>query len=323
MKKIFILTLISTIIFSCNGPTPEPGDEPLPTVDGKLVVKFTDNQLETKPDITLSNEDVLSISFNIKKSSDGSKPVKLAAYITGNPEKRGTLLLDNVKLKNADEQTKSLELSLPTVGTNIYRIFYVDITDDKGKVSRKAVNILPSATEQISSWSNVSLGVQTSNISSRFSSTTGDLYTACDLDTNINFVDITYATIGSPSIKATFLSNPRRGALGLGTTISDKICSNISTAGGTSTFYAPINTPIEFTTVNDMTLKALAIPVTTQDLVIEAGKIYMFQHTRVTKDGKSVTRKGVIRVNSIGNTTSTTGSILAGGLVNFDVKVQR
>jgi hypothetical protein len=111
--------------------------------------------------------------------------------------------------------------------------------------------------------------------------------------------------------------------LGLPVTVSDKICANIAAAGGTPTFYAPINVPIEFGTVNDLYLKSLAIPNTTQDLVIEVGKIYMFQNTRTTKDGKSVVRKGVIKINSISNSITTTGQTLNSGVVNFDVKVQR
>jgi hypothetical protein len=323
MKKIFILTLLSTIILSCKGPTPEPGDEPLPAIDGKLLIKFADARLETKADLTLSNEDVLSISYNIKKALDGSKPVKMAAYLTDDIVKRGVLLLDNIRLKDLDEQTRSLEISLPTAGTTINRVFYIEITDSKDKITRKGVNISPSGAEQISTWTNVNVGVLGSTIGSRFSSATGDIYTTCDLDSNLNFVDVTYATIGSPSIRPTFLSNPRRAALGLGVTASDKICTNISTAGGIATYYAPINVPIEFATVNDLFLKNLAIPSTTQDIVIEAGKIYMFQNSRTTRDGKAISRKGVIRVNSIGNSTSTTGSTIASGLVNFDVKVQR
>jgi len=323
MKNIFILLFISSLFGSCSGPDPEPGDAPLPTANGKLAIKFIDSRLETKAEMTLSNNDILSISFNIKKGADGNKPVKMAAYITGSPEKIGTLLLDNIRLKNTDEQTRSLEVSLPTVGTTVYRIFYVDITDDKGNVSRKAINVFPSATKQITSFSNVTLGVQTSTSPTRFSSTTGDLYTACDLDSNLNFVDISYATIGSPSIKPTFVSNPRRGALGLGTTVTDKNCSGVITTGGTTVFYAPVNTTIDWITVSDLVLNNLSIPATTQDLAIEVGKIYMFQHTRTTRDGKSVVRKGLIRVNSITNATSTSGNLLSLGLVNFDAKVQR
>ncbi len=323
MKKIFILTLLSTYILSCQGPTPEPGDEPLPVVDGKLLIKFTDIRLETKADLTLSNEDVLSISYNIKKAMDGSKPVKMAVYITDDIAKRGVLLLDNIRLKDLDNQTRSLEISLPAAGTTINRVFYAEITDSKGKLTHKGVNITPSGAEQISTWMNVNLGVLGSTTGSRFSSATGDSYTTCDLDSNLNFVDVTYAIIGSPSLRPTFLSNPRRAALGLGVTVSDKICTNISTAGGTTTHYAPINVPIEFATVNDLFLKNLTIPSTTQDIVIEAGKIYMFQNSRTTRNGKIITRKGVIRVNSVSNATSTTGSTIILGLVNFDVKVQR
>ncbi|MBC7408529.1 MAG: hypothetical protein H7339_09090 [Arcicella sp.] len=326
MKNIFILTLIiiNVVIFSCKGPTPEPDSEPIKDPDGALAIKFTDSRLEgVSPDIMLSNDDIFAISVNIKKAPDGSKPVKMAIYVTETFSIRGILLLDNIKLKEIDEQTKSIELSLPSAGTTIYRIVYMDITDNKGKISRKAVNIIPTASAQIISWANVNLGLQTSNLQSRFSSLTGDVYTTCDLDSNLNFVDITYATINSTSVKPTILSNPRRGALGLGVTASDKICTNVSVAGGTPTFYAPINVPIEFGTVNNLFLKNLLIPSTTQDLVIEAGKIYMFQHTRVTKDGKTVIRKGVIKINTISNYFPTTGGNIVSGLVNFDVKVQR
>jgi hypothetical protein len=323
MKNIVILIFINLLIFACKGPTPEPGSEPITSPDGKLDIKFIDSRIETNPTILLSNNDVLAVSYSIKKGIDGSRPVKMAVYVTESPEMKGVLLLDNIKLKDVDEQTKSLELSLPAVGANVYRIFYVDITDNKGKFSRKILNLNPTGTDQITFWSNINLGVQGSILNSRFSSASGDVYSVCDLDSNINFVDITYATIGSPSIKPTFLSNPRRGALGLPITLSDKICTNVTTSGGTPTFYAPINVPIEFGTVNDLFLKGLAIPNTTQDLVIEAGKIYMFQNTRTTKDGKSVVRKGVIRVNSINNTITSTGQVINLGVVNFDVKVQR
>ncbi len=325
MKNIIILiVIINAVIFSCKGPTPEPDSTPIKEPNGALVVKFTDSRLEgVSPDITLSNDDIFAISINIKKAPDGSKPVKMAVYITEAFAKRGILLLDNIKLKEIDEQTKSIELSLPPIGTTIHRIIYIDITDNKGKISRKAANIFSTASEQIISWTNINLGLQSSNLPSRFSSSTGDIYTTCDLDSNLNFVDITYATIGSSSIKPTFLSNPRRGALGLGVTASDKICTNVSVAGGTPTFYAPINVPIEFETVNNLFLQGLSIPNITQDLAIEAGKIYMFQNLRVTKNGKTVVRKGVIKINTISNYFPTTGGNIVSGLVNFDVKVQR
>lgn len=323
MKNFFFLTLISIVFFSCEGPRPEPGSEQIKKSDDVLVIKFTDNRLETNPDITLSNNDVIAISYNIKKSADGNKPVKMAVYITESNETQGILLLDNIKLKDVDEQIRSLEVSLPAVGPNVFRNFYIDITDNKGKLSRKNVRVLPTAAEQINTWSGVNLGVQGSIFNSRFSSASGDVYTVCDLDSNINLVDITYATIGSPSIKPTFLSNPRRGVLGLPTTASDKICTNVAATGGVATFFAPINVPIEFGTVNDLFLRGLLIPNTTQDLVIEAGKIYMFQNTRTTKNGKSVVRKGVIKINSIGNTITPSGQSLSSGVVNFDVKVQR
>ena len=326
MKNIFILSILTSVfIFSCQGPTPEPGSEPIVQPDGKLDIKFTDIRIENSNPrtITLSNNDVIAVSYNIKKGADGSRPVKMSVYVTENNEARGILLLDNIKLKEIDEQIRTLEVSLPAVGINVFRDFYITVTDNKGKISLKNVSIIPTGAEQITSWSNISLGVQGSILNSRFSSASGDVYNVCDLDSNINLVDITYATIGSPSIRPTFLSNPRRGALGLPTTASDKICINVAASGGTPTFFAPINVPIEFGTVNDLFLKGLAIPNTTQDLVIEAGKIYMFQSKRTTRNGKSVIRKGVIKINSVANSITSTGQVITSGVVNFDVKVQR
>lgn len=323
MKNIFALAIIHLLIFSCKGPSPEPTAEQIRLPDGKLEIKFTDVRLETNATMVLSNNDVLAVSFNIKKSLDGNRPVKMAVYITENPEMKGVLLWDNILLKDVDEQTKSLEISLPAVGTNIFRIFYVDILDNKGKSSRKILNLTPTGIDQITAWNNVNLGIQGGNFNSRFSSATGDVYAICDLDSNINFVDITYAVIGSPTLKPTFSSNPQRPALGLPSTASDKICNNVNTSGGTTTFFAPINVPIEFGTVDDLFLKGLSIPNINQDLAIEAGKIYMFQNSRTTKNGKSVVRNGVIKINSISNPITATGQTITSGVVNFDVKVQR
>lgn len=322
MKKYVILTVLSIIIFSCAGPTPEPGDEPLNMADGKLFIKFTDPKLEAKNNVTIAKDEILAVSINIKKAIDGSLPLKMSAYITDNAEKKGILMLDNIRLKNTDDQTQSLEVVLPEVGITVSRIFYIEITDSKGKITRKAMSIMPFGTKQISAWSNITLGVQGSGFPSRFSSTTGDLYTACDLDSNINFVDITYATIGSPSIKPTILSNPRRAALGLGNIASDKNCANVMVAGGTTTYFAPLASIIDFTNVNDFVLANLVVATTTQEIAVEAGKFYVFQHTRTTRDGKTVVRKGVLKVNSLNPTYTSSGATLSWGLMNMDIKMQ-
>ena len=322
MKKHLIILILNLFIFSCSGPTPEPGDEPLNLDEGKLLVKFADPKLEARNIITIAKNEILAISFTIKKGADGIFPVKLSAYITEYAQKKGILILDNVRLKNVDEQTQSLEVVLPEVGITISRIFYVEITDSKGKITRRALSVLPSNTKQISAWSNITLGVQGIGIPSRFSSTTGDLYSACDLDSNTNFVDITYATIGSPSIKPTILSNPRRAVLGLGNIASDKNCANVVAAGGTTTYFAPLTSIIDFSNVNDFVLSNLVIPTTTQEIAVEVGKYYVFQHTRTTKDGKTVVRKGFFKVNSINPANTSTGATLIGGLINIDVKMQ-
>ena len=322
MKKYVIFTILSIFIFSCAGPTPEPGDEPLTLADGKLIIKFTDPKLEAKNTTSIAKNEILAVSFNIKKGTDGSLPVKVSAYITDNAEKKGILMLDNIRLKNTDEQTQSLEVVLPEVGIMVSRIFYVDITDSKSRITRKALEITPFGTKQISAWSNITLGVQGSGVPSRFSTTTGDLYTACDLDSNINFVDITYATVGSPSIKPTILSNPRRTALGLSNIASDKNCASVMASGGTTTYFAPLASVIDFTNVNDFVLSNLVVANTTQEIAVEVGKFYVFQHTRVTKDGKTVSRKGVLKVNSLSPANTSSGATLTWGLINIDVKMQ-
>jgi hypothetical protein len=323
MKNYFILTILSILIFSCAGPTPEPGDEPLNVAEGKLNISFTDPKLQAKNSIPMAKNEILALSLNIKKAADGSLPVKLSAYITDNSEKKGILLLDNVRLKNKDDQTQSLEIILPETGLTVTRVFYIEITDSKDKITRKALEITPSGTKQISAWSNVTLGVQGSGTPSRFSSTTGDLYSACDLDSNINFVDITYATIGSPSIRPTILANTRRAALGLGNIASDRNCANVTAAGGTTTFFAPLTSILDFTNVNDFVLSNLVITSTTQEITVEVGKFYVFQHSRITKDGKTVVRKGVLRVNSLNPAYTSSGATLVWGLMNIDVKMQR
>ena len=322
MQKYLIITVLSIFISSCAGPTPEPGDEPLNMDGGKLIIKFTDPKLEARNSISIAKNEILALSFNIKKGADGSLPVKLSAYITDNAEKKGVLMLDNIRLKNTDDQTQSLEVVLPEVGITITRIFYIEITDSKSKITRKALEITPLITKQISAWSNITLGVQGSGVASRFSSTTGDLYTACDLDSNINFVDITYATIGSPSIKPTILSNTRRVALGLGSIASDKNCASVVASGGTTTYFAPLTSIIDFTNINDFVLSNLVVANTTQEVAVEVGKYYVFQHTRTTKDGKTVVRKGFLKVNSINPAYTSSGATLALGLINIDVRMQ-
>jgi hypothetical protein len=323
MTKYFILTILSIFTLSCAGPTPEPGDEPLNVAEGKLIIDFTDPKLKAKNSIPIAKNEILAVSFNIKKATDGSLPVKLSAYITDNSEKKGILLLDNIRLKNKDDQTQSLEIVLPETGLTVTRVFYIEVTDSKDKITRKALEITPSGIKQISAWSNVTLGVQGSIVPSRFSSATGDLYSACDLDSNVNFVDITYATIGSPSIKPTILSNPRRAVLGLGNIASDKNCASVVAAGGTTTYFAPLNSIIDFTNVNDFVLSNLVIPSTTQEIVVEVNKFYVFQHSRVTRDGKTVIRKGVFKVNSLNPTYTSSGATLTWGLINLDIKMQR
>jgi hypothetical protein len=64
------------------------------------------------------------------------------------------------------------------------------------------------------------------------------------------------------------------------------------------------------------------VATTTQEIAVEAGKYYVFQHSRTTKDGKTVVRKGVLKVNSLNPTYTSSGATLSWGLMNMDVKMQ-
>jgi hypothetical protein len=318
MKKVsyLFLAMIVALITAC-GVTPEiqpvPEDLSLPVATGTLNLAFTDSVTNKNPVVVAANGDNVNASIIIKKTATGGKPKILRVFVSDKDNYRGKTETPvfEIALKNRDEQTQTIDYGIPpTTGAKVY--IHFDVYDNNDKVTRKTLVVNISADAQIASWKGITLGAQSNAAASRFASATADLYKVCDLDsnmTNIGFVDITYAAIGSPTAKATLLSNPQRTTLKLSTTIpaSNLVCGGGSTAGGTATYFVATPSSVDFAAANDAILGALVIPETNQDIVVEAGKTYSFVNARK--------KKGLIKVLSVVEGT--------GGTITFDVKVQK
>jgi hypothetical protein len=311
MKKVsyLFLALIVAFVTSC-GITPEiqpvPEDLSLPVADGKLDISFTDAKLNTDPSVVAASGDNVNVSLTIKKTPTGEKPRIMRVFVSDkvNYRAKGALPLFEIKLKNVDEQTQTIDFGVPTSTGKTYLHF--DVYDNSEKVTRKTLVINISADAQLASWTNLTLGGQTNALGSRLSSATGDIYTVCDLDSNMKYIDVTYA-IDRVTAKPTLMSNPQRAVLGYSTTATSPICGGVNTGGGTPTYFAVAAATPAFATVTEAELNALVIPKTAQSLVVEAGKVYAFLNGR--------DKKGLIKVNSIVQG--------ADGSINFDVKVQK
>jgi hypothetical protein len=317
MKKVsyLFLAMIVAFITAC-GVTPEiqpvPEDLSLPAATGTLNLAFTDSVTNKTETVVAASGDNVNVSLLVKKTATGGKPKILRVFATDKPNYRGKTdsPLFEIPLKNRDEQTQTIDYGVSASTGKIY--IHFDVYDNNDKVTRKTLVVNISADAQIASWKGITLGAQSNAAASRFASATADLYKVCDLDsnmTNIGFVDITYAAIGSPSAKATLLSNPQRSVLKLSTTIpaSNTVCGGGSTAGGTATYFVASPSSVDFATATDAILGALVIPETNQDIVVEAGKTYSFVNGRK--------KKGLIKVLSVVEGTA--------GTITFDLKVQK
>jgi hypothetical protein len=314
MKKLsyLFLAIIAMYITAC-GITPDlqPATEDLtlPIADGKLDITFTDAKLNTDASVVAASGDNVNVSLVIKKTPTGEKPRIMRVFVSdkANFRDKGALPLFEIKLKNRDEQTQTIDFGVSASTGKTYLHF--DVYDNSEKVTRKTLIINISADAQIASWPGIVLGAQTNALGSRVASATGDIYTVCDLDSNIKYVDLTYAAFGSPTIKATLLSNPERQKLGFSTTIpaSNPICGGGSTAGGTPTYFTVAPSTVDFATVTDAILNGLTISETSQNIVVEAGKVYAFLNGRK--------KKGLVKIIAIEEGV--------GGKITFDIKVQK
>ena len=313
MKKVSYLFLAMMVAFitSC-GITPDvqpvPEDLTLPAANGKLDIAFSDSTTNKSGTVVAASGDDVNVSLIIKKTPTGEKPRIMRVFITDKPNYRGKLdaPLFEIKLKNIDEQTQTINYTVSPASGKVYVHF--DVYDNKEAVTRKTLIVNISADAQIASWKAITLGAQTNAAGSRLASATGDVYTVCDLDSNIKYVDVTYA-VDRVTAKPIFLSNPERAKLGYSTTIaaSNPICGGGSTAGGTATYFVVTPATVDFATATDAILGGLTIPETAQNILVEVGKTYSFVNGRK--------KKGLIKVNSIVQG--------ADGKISFDIKVQK
>ena len=227
MKKLsyLFLAIIAMFIASCGITTevqPVTEDFSLPVADGTLDLSFTDARLNVaSPSVVAASGDNVNVSLLIKKTATGGKPNALRVFVADQANYRKTdQSLFEIKLKNRDEQTQTIDFGVSaTTGKNY---LHFDVYNSDNKVTRKTLVVNISADGQITSWQGIVLGAQGNAAGSRMASATGDIYKVCDLDSNkvnLDFVDITYAAIGSPTARPIILSNPERENFNLTTKI--------------------------------------------------------------------------------------------------------
>lgn len=315
-----ILAFTSLTFFTgCGEDTEDPSVdkalEPLPADNGTVEITFTNFPNTGTATVSAAPADVVSVSVRIRKTPTGSRPQKLRIWEATQLNTRGTQVGSTIDLRNVDDQTKTVDYTVPTSTGTKYLYFEVDESGDKFQRRLLQVNISGSAT--IAEWTGITLGAQANANGSRVASATGDVYRACDIAENIRFVDITYALL-PPSVQTTptLLSNPQRATEGLSTTVpsSNTECANQTTGGGRNTYFSgTIATGVNYDTADDAALNALNVPTSgagaSQKITVQNGGTYAF----VNSDGK----KGLIKVTSI-NTNSTDG-----GTITLNIKVQR
>jgi hypothetical protein len=312
MKKLqyLFLAIIAMFIASC-GITPEiqpvPEDLSLPVADGRLDITFTDAKLNTDASVVAASGDNVNVSLTIKKTPTSEKPRIMRVFVAekANFREKGQLPLFEIKLKNRDEQTQTIDFTVSATTGKTYLHF--DVYDNNEKVTRKTLVINISADGQIASWVGIVLGAQKNDLGSRVASATGDVYAVCDIDSNMKYIDITYAAFGSPTAKATLLSNPERQVLGFSTTASSLVCGGVNTGGGTPTYFTLAPSTVDFATATDAILNGLVISGTAQNIIVEPGKTYSFINNRK--------KKGLIKITGL-----ETG---LAGKITFDIKVQK
>lgn len=330
MKKLSYLLFAFVVAFitSCAvTPDVQPTtvDNTLPIANGGLDISFTDATINSTGSVVAASGDNVNVSLLIKKTATGGKPRIMRVFVSDQANYRATNAtpLFEIKLKNKDEQTQTIDYTVSPTSGKVYIHFDVydntstsdDVKLSGANVTRKTLIVNVSTSGQIASWAGITLGAQSNNAGSRLASATGDVYKVCDLDSNMKYVDITYAsnrTTDAPQL----LSNPTRATQGYATVVasSNTECGGTSTAGGIETIFQVAPTGTDFDGATDATLGALNITATTQSIAVATGKVYMFQ-----RGSGSKLRKGLIRVNTI----TTASNLYANGTITIDVKVQK
>ncbi len=329
MKKqslLYSLLFVAAVGFlaSCSkddeAPQPTTPDEcaaaEFPATTGTATVNFLNFPGSGIVEIDAKAGDVLSIAVEINKGE--TRPKTLRVYSTDCVNAKGTIVAfkgqpqtnnsgEEVDLRNVDKQVRTVLYTVPSGMTPIYLNFEIDERgSDKITYKRLKINVTNSGV--IDSFTGVTLGAQLNALPSRMSSSTGYVYLACETASNIDYIDVTYASTGADSYLA---SNPARFESPIGLTAKSTDCSQtgegtLPTDGGKATYFAASSA--NFASATDETLNNLSVSSSdNQYIKISNGGVYAF----VTSTGK----KGLIKVTSL--TTGTSGS------VTVDVKVQR
>lgn len=325
MKKISYLLLAFVVAFitSCAvTPDVQPTtvDNTLPVANGGLDISFTDATINSTNSVVAASGDNVNVSLLIKKTALGGKPRIMRVYVSDQANYRatGATPLFEIKLKNKDEQTQTIDYTVSPSSGKVYIHFDVydntstsdDVTKSGINVTRKTLVVNVSADGQVASWPSILLGGQLNSEPSRVSSATGDRYKVCDIDSNMKYIDVTYAVVGTTA-KPTLMSNPTRNAtfqLLNAVPTSNTECGGSATGGGSATYFVAASSA-DFTNATDATLAALTVTSSApQYITVTSGGIYAFLNGR----GK----KGLIKVTSIPNTTTS-------GTITFDIKVQK
>lgn len=315
MKKQFFnyafYLVTAFALYACGDlsiPDPIAPQEVLPAATGTLDVSFTNLDNTTNPiQVNAKKGDVIVASVLVKKVADGGIPKALEVYGALSSDVRGTRIFDAIDLKNRAEQTKTFEYTVSSETGKVY--LYVEVLDRDNRITRRTIIVNLVTEEQTTRFKDITLGGQLNAVGSRVSSSTGDVYKVCDLQANMEFVDITYA-VDKTTNKPTFYSNPERAIAGFSTTVpaTNTECGGESTGGGSPTYFIEAPNSILFSAATNAELQSLAITnMSPQRIELQAGKIIGFLNAK----GK----KGLIIIHEI------VGS--AEGTVRFDIVVQK
>lgn len=316
--------------------TPEPCESAtFPSTSGTATVAIknftTDNNSDGIIDVSARAGDFLSFAVEITKGDN--RPQKLRVYQTDCINQLGDLVSfsgqpstedggKRIDLRNTDDaQLRTLLYTVPTGFSTLYLNFEVDESGDKFTYKRVKLNI--SGSGIVDSYSNITLGGNSSSNASRLSASTGQTFTSCETATNIDYIDITYGNSLSTA-KSFLTSNPARfsdfpsSPIGSNATTATKAggakCGDeedteYSVRGGKATYFKAYSGS-NFNTITDAELSNVDVSTSDNQFVAVTTTPSVFAF--LTSDG----RKGLIRVNS-GTLDDVNGSI------NVDVKVQR
>jgi hypothetical protein len=277
---------------------------PAPTGDSKIeFLNYTAGTVDANPG------NLIAIVVQITKGSN--KPKNLQVWSTDVINTRGAKEGGLISLRNVDEpQVKNVNYTVPA-GFSGTKYLYFEVEESNGKIQRQVFSVKSASATKALTTTTVILGGQSNTtLGSRVSSSNGYVYKACDVQQNIDDIDITFA-IPKDIQGAVLCSNPARFIAPVNLTVKSVDCPEgaVMTDGGKFTYFAS-TVKKNFDEATDASLKALTTVSTSspQFIVIEADGYYAFQNS----DGK----KGIIYVKELVTTPASSAS------VKFDIRVQ-